>query len=101
MADLTFDLAKLKLKLGFAVTHKPGAVRLDAYPLLAYAPAQHGPGIRTEDKGIPVADIVAKVAELPSFDALAAHFGTTADHVAQALAYAVEVSPAASTMPKA
>lgn len=94
MADLTFDLGKLKLNLSMAVTHKPGAdLSVHAYPLLVHAPGQHGPGIRTEDHGIAVADIVVKAAELPSYEALAAHFGTTPDHVAQAIAYAIAASP--------
>jgi uncharacterized protein (DUF433 family) len=73
----------------FAVTHVPGAIRLDGFPLLVHAPAQHGPGIRTEDRGIPVADIVAAAAEQSDHDALAEHFETTAAHVRQALAYSL------------
>jgi uncharacterized protein (DUF433 family) len=69
--------------------HREGAVRLDGFPLLAYAPDQHGPGVRTEDKGVLVSEIVAASADQPDHAALAARFGTTADHVKQALAYAL------------
>jgi uncharacterized protein (DUF433 family) len=73
-----------------AVLHKPGAVRLDGYPRLVFAPMEHGPGIRTEDNGTPVADIAAAVAETPDYEALAAKFQTTPEHVAEAVRYAVE-----------
>ena len=72
-----------------AVLHAPGAVRLDDYPHLVFAPLQHGPGIRTEDNGTAVADIAAAAAETPDYAALAARFRTTADHVADAIRYAL------------
>jgi len=74
------------------VTHKPGAVKLDhvKYPLLVYAPVQHGPGIRTEDNGSAVHDIAVMSVLLPDVAQLAAHFGTSVEHVRQAIAYAVE-----------
>ncbi len=70
------------------VQHKPGAVRLDEYSLLVYAPNQHGPGVRTEDRGVRVSDIVAAFARLSDESKVAAELGTTAAHVDQALSYA-------------
>lgn len=88
---LDIDLSKLIQCEGKAtVLHKPDAVRLDGYPHLVYAPGQHGPGIRTEDNGTPVANIASAAAETPDYAALATRFGTTADHVADAIRYAVE-----------
>jgi uncharacterized protein (DUF433 family) len=94
MSELNFQIEKLKASMGFNVTHKPGAdLSVLDYPLLVYAPNQHGPGIRTEDKGIAVADIVNKAAEMPDYNQLAEHFGTTPDHIEQAIAYAVAATP--------
>lgn len=75
------------IQANFAVAHKPGAPRLDGFPLLAHAPAQWGPGVRTEDNGTPVAHIVA--AHAGDFAATAARFGTTEQHVRQAIAYSL------------
>jgi hypothetical protein len=72
------------------VLNKPGAVSLAGYPLLVYAPSQHGPGIRTEDNGTPVHDICVAFAEHPHPEAIAERFGTTPDHVAEAVRYAAE-----------
>jgi hypothetical protein len=71
----------------FDVTHKPDALRLDGFSLLCCAPDQWGPGVRTEDRGIPVADIVA--AHTGDFAATAARVGTTEAHVRQAVAYSL------------
>lgn len=84
---IEIPVERIKIALKADVTHKPGAVRLDEYPLLVYAPTQHGAGIRTEDRGVPVAKIAAKAVEMPDHDQLAEHFGTTAAHVKQAIAY--------------
>lgn len=93
---LDIDLTKLIRCEGKAsVLHKPGAVRLDDYPRLVYAPGQHGPGIRTEDNGTAVEDIATAAAETPSYDALAARFNTTVDHVADAIRYAIDTGFAA------
>lgn len=79
------------------VLHKPGAVRLDAYPLLCYAPGQWGPGIRVASNGAEVADICAALAESAgNAAAVADRFGVTADEVYQAARYALE-SGAATT----
>ncbi len=71
-------------QFGLTVTHKDGP-RLDGFPLLAHSPAQWGEGVRTEDRGIPVAEIAA--AHAGDFAATAAKFGTTEAHVRQAVAY--------------
>lgn len=92
-----FDTHKLAAAVEAHVTHKPGAVKLDGFPLLVYAPVQHGDGIRTEDVGATVHDICAKLVELPDLDQVAAHFRTTAEHVRQAAAYALAHIPPAET----
>jgi hypothetical protein len=93
MPDLELDLEKIGATLDLAVLHKPGAVRLDGYPLLAHAPAQWGPGVRTEDVGASVAEIAVAAAESPDHDALAARFGTTPAHIAEAVRYALAAQP--------
>jgi hypothetical protein len=69
------------------VTHKPGALRLDGFPLLVHSPAQWGPGVRTEDNGTPVESIAA--AHAGDFAATATKFGTSEKHVRQAVAYTI------------
>jgi uncharacterized protein (DUF433 family) len=92
MPDLVAEFLKtVKVSGEATVLHKPGSVRLDDYPKLAYAPAQHGPGVRTEDNGTPVADIAIEYAANPSAEAIAVKFGTTSDHVADAIRYAAAV----------
>lgn len=75
------------MEMNAEVTHKPDAVRLDGFHLLTYAPDQWGPGVRTEDNGTPVAEVVAAAAAEPDHEKVAEKFGTTAEHVKQALAY--------------
>jgi uncharacterized protein (DUF433 family) len=101
MPDATIDLIgellkTLKVKGTAEVLHKPGAVRLDAYPLLVYAPSQHGPGVRTEDKGVEVSAIVDDLALGLGVDAVAAKHGTTEAHVEDAVKYAVATGYAAA-----
>lgn len=85
------DLSKLvKIQGAATALHKPGAVRLDGYPLLTYAPRQHGDRICTEDNGTPVEKIASAAAETPDYEALAKKFKTTPDHVSDAIRYAVE-----------
>jgi hypothetical protein len=90
---LSLPLPKIEVSALAAVTHKPGAVRLDGYPLLVYAPVQHGPGIRTEDNGTPVADIAVRASEVSDLAVLAAQFGTSAEHVRQAISYTLAALP--------
>jgi uncharacterized protein (DUF433 family) len=90
--DIIAEFMKtLKISGTAEVLHKPGAVKLDGFPLLAYAPAQHGPGVRTEDVGASVADIATEYAVNPSVGAVAAKYGTTEAHVVDALKYAEAV----------
>lgn len=94
-----------KVNAKLEVVHKPGAVRLDGYPLLVYAPLQdshnhpdfakphdptvHGPTIRVENNGTPVSVICQELAVNPDVEAVAAKYSTTAEHVRQAHDYAV------------
>lgn len=63
---------------------------LHDFPLLAWMPVhpKHGDVVFTEDQKASVHDIVIALAETPSFARLAARFGTTEAHVAQAVGYA-------------
>lgn len=90
MADAEIDLSKLVTVAGSAsVLHKPGAVRLDDYPKLVFAPTAYGPGIRTEDHGVKVEDIANAFAEMSgNAEIVAERFGTTLEHVADAVRYA-------------
>jgi hypothetical protein len=61
------------------------------YPLLAWTHLghpQHGDNVFTEDQKASVHDIALAVAETPNHEAVAAKFGTTVEHVNQAVAYA-------------
>ncbi len=72
------------LQFGLSVAHV-GGPRLDGFPLLAHSPEQWGEGVRTEDKGIPIDEIMA--AHAGDFAVTAAKFGTTEGHIRQAVAY--------------
>jgi hypothetical protein len=84
-------LKRVKVKGEASVLHKPGAVRLDGYPRLVYAPGQHGPGIRLEDGGATVEDVIAAYRETPDAARVAAKLKTTPEHVADAVRYAAAV----------
>jgi hypothetical protein len=73
-------------QLHLTTTHN-GGPRLDGFPLLCHAPDQWGPGIRTENNGTLVADIVA--AHVGDLEETAQKFGITADHVRSAIAYSI------------
>jgi uncharacterized protein (DUF433 family) len=91
--DIVAEFLKTVRIVGTAnVLHKPGAVKLDGFPLLAFSPSQYGPGVRTEDRGVPVEAIATEYAANPDAEAVAAKFGTTAAHVADALKYAHAVN---------
>jgi hypothetical protein len=90
MSEASVPLGPVKIAADATVLHKPGAVLLTGYPLLVYAPMQHGPGIRTENNGVPVADIAAEVAVNPDYVAVAAKFAVTVGHVEQAVDFAVK-----------
>ncbi len=60
------------------------------FPLLAWSPTHpvHGDVVFTEDQRASVHDVAIACAEMPSFAAVAAKFGTTEEHVSQAFHYA-------------
>jgi len=63
------------------------------YPLLAWSHTghpEHGHSVFTEDQKASVEEIAIAVPQLPNFADLAAKFGTTEEHVSQAVAYAVK-----------
>jgi hypothetical protein len=95
MSNPSFNVAdvlkSVKVTGSATVLHKPGAARLDRWPLLVHAPSQWGPGIRCECNGATVEDIAVECAANPDLDSVAAKFGVTADHVSQALDYAATV----------
>jgi hypothetical protein len=96
MAAALIDLKEIRVTGTATVLAKPGAVKLDDYPLLVYAPRQHGDGIRTEDSGAAVAEIATAAAETPDLAALAARFGTTTNHVVDAIRYALDAGYASA-----
>jgi len=65
---------------------------LDAFPLLAWMVShpRHGSKVFTEDGAASVEAIALDVATTPSYEVLAAEHGTTAEHVRQAIEYAVK-----------
>lgn len=73
---------------------------LHDYPLLAWMHAGHhvhGKSVFTEDQKASVADIAAALPTTPDLSALAKQFGTTEEHVRQAVAYAVSAGVLASS----
>jgi uncharacterized protein (DUF433 family) len=81
------------IQLRATVAHAPNAVRLDGFPLLAYAPKQWGEGVRTENNGTPVGSIAEDVAAGLSFAESAEKHGVTEAHARQAYAWAVIHGP--------
>lgn len=65
---------------------------LDGFPLLCWAVSHpvHGLKVFTEDGAATVEDIAIAAATSANLDAVASQFGTTADHVSQAIDYAVK-----------
>jgi len=95
MAEAKSNEIQLKnpsVSIHLDVLHKPGAVRLDEYPLLTYAPMEHGPGIRTEDNGTLVSDIVVEYEKIGDNEKVAQKFMTTKEHVQQAIQFAASAS---------
>ena len=63
------------------------------YPLLAWTHLghpKHGDGVFTEDQKASVEEIALALAATPDIAALAAKFGTSEEHVSQAIAYATK-----------
>lgn len=79
------DDVDITLELGATGGEGPD---LTGYPLLVYAPSQHGPGVRLNDNLALVTDIADAYAMESSIHGLAHLFGTTEAHIRQALAYA-------------
>lgn len=82
----------LKPILHGTVEHAPGAINLHPYPALAYAPHQHGEGIRFAHNGRPVedalkADIAGESDLVAALDRIAAHCGVSFGDVCDALKY--------------
>lgn len=98
--NIEFPLPRVTLSAELSCLHKPGAVRLDGHPLLCYAPARWGPEVRTEDHGVKVSDIVVRYAATPDPETVAAAFGTSPEHVAAAVRYAVACGAAAVAVPQ-
>lgn len=94
MAGAAIDLANVKVTgsgtcSGGAHHHPP----FHDYPLLAWCHAGHevhGLGVFTEDQKASVEAIAVAVAANPNYEAVAAQFGTTSDHVSQAVDYAIK-----------
>ncbi len=88
MLDLS-TLINPKVSGTGTVLHKPGSEQLDKWPLLVYAPSQHGPGIRCDSNGASVEEIAVEFAANSNPEAVAKKFRVSVDHVTQAVDYAV------------
>jgi uncharacterized protein (DUF433 family) len=64
---------------------------IDKHPLLCWGVSHpvHGSKVFTNDQRASVEDIAIAACETPNLDTLAAKFGTTAEHVRQAIDYAL------------
>lgn len=87
------NVATEKLKIA-GVAHAENGTQPDPpivdFPLLAWAPSQWGNEVYTEDGKASIDQIVESILKLLDFEAVADRYGTTADHVEQAVAYASE-----------
>lgn len=86
------EVATERLKITGAAHAEPGSQPVPPiidFPLLVWSPLQWGEDVYTEDGKASVAQIVQAMLKLLDFDAVAARFGTTTDHVEQALDYAL------------
>ncbi len=91
MADAAV-LPKLKIVgAGSCIGGKHPEPPIDKHPLLAWMVShpRHGSKVFTEDQAATVEDIAIAACETPNLDALAYKFGTTAEHVRQAVDYAL------------
>ena len=91
--DVLIDLSGIKC-VGEAscVGGKHPDPPLDGFPLLCWCAAHpvHGSKIFTEDGAATVEDIAIAAAESPNLEAVASRFGTSADHVSDAINYAIK-----------
>ena len=93
MADGAATLTKFTVKgKGSCVGGKHPDLPLDQFPRLAWmvSHSRHGSKVFTEDQAASVEDIALAACETPDYEALAARFGTTADHIGEAVDYAVK-----------
>ncbi len=65
---------------------------IDKHPLLAWMVQhpRHGSKVFTEDQAATVEDIALAACETSNYDVLAARFGTSGEHIHQAIDYALE-----------
>lgn len=85
VADL--DLKKIKVVgTGSCVGGKHPDPPLDDFPLLAWS----GKDVHTEDGRATVEQVSLALCQTPDYAAIASKFRTTADHVSQAVGYALE-----------
>jgi len=92
MSDSAVNLGTLKcVGTASCIGGKHPDPPLDAFPLLAWMVShpRHGSKVFTEDGAASVEAIALDAATTPSYEALAAKHGTTAEHVRQAIEYAV------------
>ncbi len=93
MADGKADLARFTITgTGSCVGGKHPDPPLDGFPKLAWMVSHpvHGSKVFTEDQKASVEDIAIAACETPDYEALASRFGTSAEHISQAVAYAVK-----------
>jgi uncharacterized protein (DUF433 family) len=96
MADATIPTGPIQIVGTAECIEKPGAVRLDGFPLLVF----DGQAIKTEDNGTTVEDLTIAIAgSNRTYESIAAQFGTTANHVAEAIRYAVAAGYAQAAPP--
>jgi hypothetical protein len=92
MTDAAINLSSLKC-VGSAdcIGGKHPDPSLDKFPLLAWMVKhpRHESKVFTEDQAASVEAIAIDAATTPSYEALAAKHGTTAEHVRQAINYAL------------
>lgn len=69
-----------------SATKGPGP-SLHRYPYLVHAPQQWGDFVATEDRGIPASTLGLEVLAGKTQEQVAAAFGTTVDHVRDAVRY--------------
>jgi hypothetical protein len=92
MAEGKASVAKFTVKgEGSCVGGKHPDPPLDKFPRLAWTVShpRHGSKVFTEDQAAAVEDIALAACETPDYEALAARFGTTPEHVRQAIDYAL------------
>ena len=78
----------VSIQLVGTVTHQPGAIRLDGYPCLVYAPKQLGPGVRLNDTHMEVEEIYHVYLSGEPIPDPARQYQTDERHIHEAIAYA-------------